>query len=256
MKRGRNHLLIFFAKIIYYQFLCLCLFFWFQENFFETRRDLLYLYIFSSCSLFFPSSVRSLITYYPLFLFVKYTYIQLYCGKKLFKLPSLVIVYYIVSQDRQKNMQTVGRGSNFCDFSLITKKKKITRKYRILSSILHQCDFALISYLTLTLILVFKPQNRYTKSERRNHLSVFFAKIIRLLRKLFNDLSLTRTRFGRRLSLQLQEHVQFLQLLKNNIIIKQALQQYKYYSVLHSQSKTNKIVQNFLETSDNLPLFS
>ena len=122
-------------------------------------------------------------------------------------------------------MQTVGRGSNFCDFSLITKKKKITRKYRILSSILHQCDFPLISYyLTLTLILVFKPQNRYTKSERRNHLSVFFAKIIRLLRKLFNDLSLTRTRFGRRLSLQLQEHVQFLQLLKNNIIIKQALQ--------------------------------
>ena len=98
-------------------------------------------------------------------------------------------------------MQTVGRGSNFCDFSLITKKKKITRKYRILSSILHQCDFPLISYLTLTLILVFKPQNRYTKSERRNHLSVFFAKIIRLLRKLFNDLSLTRTRFGRRLSL-------------------------------------------------------
>ena len=96
-------------------------------------------------------------------------------------------------------MQTVGRGSNFCDFSLITKKKKITRKYRILSSILHQCDFPLISYLTLTLILVFKPQNRYTKSERRNHLSVFFAKIIRLLRKLFNDLSLTRTRFGRRL---------------------------------------------------------
>ena len=153
-------------------------------------------------------------------------------------------------------MQTVGRGSNFCDFSLITKKKKITRKYRILSSILHQCDFPLISYLTLTLILVFKPQNRYTKSERRNHLSVFFAKIIRLLRKLFNDLSLTRTRFGRRLSLQLQEHVQFLQLLKNNIIIKQALQQYKYYSVLHSQSKTTKIVQNFLETSDNLPLFS
>ena len=156
-------------------------------------------------------------------------------------------------------MQTVGRGSNFCDFSLITKKKKITRKYRILSSILHQCDFPLISYLTLTLILVFKPQNRYTKSERRNHLSVFFAKIIRLLRKLFNDLSLTRTRFGRRLSLslQLQKHVQFLQLLKNNIIIKQALQQqYKYYSVLHSQSKTTKIVQNFLETSDNLPLFS
>ena len=30
-------------------------------------------------------------------------------------------------------------------------------------------------------------------------MSVFFAKIIRLLRKLFNDLSLTRTRFGRRL---------------------------------------------------------
>ena len=144
-------------------------------------------------------------------------------------------------------MQTVERGSNFCDFSLITKKKN-HKKYRILSPILHQCDFALISYLTLTLILVFKPQNRYTKSERRNHLSVFFAKIIRLLRKLFNDLSLTRTRFGRRLSLQLQEHVQFLQLLKNNIIIKQALQQYKYYSVLHSQSTTTKIVQNFLET--------
>ena len=34
-------------------------------------------------------------------------------------------------------------------------------------------------------------------------MSVFFAKIIRLLRKLFNDLSLTRTRFGRRLSLSL-----------------------------------------------------
>ena len=37
------------------------------------------------------------------------------------------------------------------------------------------------------------------KNGGRNHLSVFFAKIIRLLRKLFNDLSLTRTRFGRRL---------------------------------------------------------
>ena len=61
-------------------------------------------------------------------------------------------------------------------------------------------------------------------------MSVFFAKIIRLqLRKLFNDLSLTRTRFGRLFFLpsrvEVEKHVQFLLLLKNNIIIKQAQQQ-------------------------------